>query len=259
MRRLLAVLLFGLSGGMLCNPAAADDIDSIRQCMEANLPEQTSRQQFDITATDRSGSERRLAGSAYSQAGGKASKLTMILNSPADLAGSAYLALKKASRTDTYMYVPSFDKVKRVKGKALRGQLWGTDISYADFEYLQSLRGEATSTLNGSIDKGLWHITSIANQSAVKDGQYQRAEVWIRPESCTIAKIELFDQQQKPLKRITVPAEGITQDKQRWIVTDATIADLQNNTQTRLQFSRVKYDGRISKQVFSPRSFYNAN
>src|ERR1051326_4161390 len=115
--------------------AAADPaLDKILDCMRANIPPTVRIQTVEVTAFDRTGGQRSMRGRLFGMREDNRVRIMLRIEAPVDLAGASYLVREAAPADEMYLYLPSVNRVRRITGAALDGQLWGTDLSYNDFK-----------------------------------------------------------------------------------------------------------------------------
>jgi hypothetical protein len=118
------------------------DVEIVRKCLAANVPQQTSEQAVTFTAVDRTGFVTESTARLYWRQFDNGSRSTLCFSSPPDLRGSAVLLIAKEDRADIFMYLPELRKVRRINKRSVSGSVLGTDFSYEDLERLQGMSQE---------------------------------------------------------------------------------------------------------------------
>lgn len=243
--------------------ASTRDAAAIRDCSRANLPERTSSQTVQITATDRSGGQRVLRTRLLARKNKSGLFNAMIrVEGPPDLADTRYLFLEKKKRDEMYMYLPALQKVRRVQGKAAKGNLWGTDLSYADLRQLQQVAaaGSTKQLADAELDGRTAHVLElIPTAEDLAESAYEKIISWVDQDTCVVLKSEFYDKTGLRKTLVTNPEKIARADddeaKPQWVAHEMTMTDLRDNTHTLIEVESLRFDDKISGRYFSPRSF----
>src|SRR5919109_475270 len=120
MRRYLSVLFCCPLIALAAEPTPGD----ITSCMRANIPQTVRIQQVEITSWDRDQGERRLKGKLFGTREKERARVMMRIEAPSDLAGAAFLVRETEKSDETFLYLPAVQKVRRITGGQMDGQLW---------------------------------------------------------------------------------------------------------------------------------------
>ena len=249
---------------LLCWPLAAiaDDpaLDEITRCMRANIPPTVRIQTVEITAWDRDNGERTLKGKLYGTREKEKVRVMMRIEAPSDLAGASYLVREGANADEMYLYLPAIQKVRRITGQQLDGQLWGTDLSYNDVKQLQNAFGGANVTLEPGVapyEGRAVHALSFAPR--IEDGsRYRNIRALVDKQTCVTLKVE-FTEPAGVRKIVTVQPGDLKQSDAYWYASKAEISDVKNKTRTRVVVTGVSSGDKLAGRYFSPQSFYLGN
>lgn len=234
--------------------------DEISSCMRKNLPEKTSRQEVTLVSSDRSGGKRTVDGRLFWNSSDEQTATMLKIDGPRDLAGGAYLSLKKDAGDELYMYIPALNKVRRISGKSKSGQILGTDFSYQDLEYLQGLAHNNSVKVYGTdVIEGLetWKLEILP--SSAESGSYTRIEAWIDKASCVSLKMDFYESDEKISKTLVGNPETLTEIDSRWVLKEQTMTDVNEDTSTQLTIHKIAYDPSISRQHFHKKRFFQAH
>jgi hypothetical protein len=256
MKKLPWVCLLVLSA---ISPAIADTItsDEVASCMRANLPEETSRQDITLVSHDRAGGKRSVDGRLFWNHSEEQTATMLKIDGPRDLADGAYLSLKKTSGDELYIYIPGLNKVRRISGQSTSGQILGTDISYQDLEYLQGLAANNAVTVYGSdpiAGRDAWKLEIMPTNG--DSGNYKRVESWVDKATCVSLKMDFYESDSKLRKTLIGNPETLTEIDSRWLLTEQTMTDLDEETSTVLTIHKISYDPSISRQHFHKKRFF---
>lgn len=250
----LPLILLSLAARAEGTPAT---LESIQQCMLANIPTTTSEQSVRLRSIDRAGSEQALSARLWwRHRDDKDTRLMARIDSPLDLEGAAYLAIQEAGEQTVYSYIPAIKRVHRIKGNTSKGKLWGTDFSYEDIRYLQAIASSGELSLDGTGSIGerpTWIITMVPTDP---NSSYQRVVNQVDQATCVPLMSELFEQDTEARKVLSVDPLSLSQIGERWLARRASMEDKLNETRTEVEITRVEYDDKISSRTFSPSNFY---
>jgi hypothetical protein len=254
-RYLLALLCWPLATG-----AADPALDEVTRCMRANIPETVRIQTVAITSWDRGGGERTLKGKLFGAREKDRARVMMRIESPNDLAGAAYLVREGETSDDMYLYLPAIQKVRRLTGQALDGQLWGTDLSYNDVKQLQNAFSGSDVTLEPNAPD--YEHRAVHSLSFVPKPdealRYRQVRTLVDKQTCVTLKVE-FHEPSGPRKMLTVQPSDLKQSDGRWYAAKAEIRDIKNGTRTRITVTGVSGGDKLAGRYFSPQSFYLGN
>jgi len=260
MHRGLRVLLLAMGCWPPAASAADPALDEITRCMRANIPETVRIQTVAITSWDRAGGERTLKGKLFGTREKERARVMMRIETPADLAGAAYLVREAEKSDEMYLYLPAVQKVRRLTGQALDGQLWGTDLSYNDVKQLQNAFSGADVVLEpGAPDYEKRAVHALSFTPEPEDAlRYRAIRTLVDKKTCVALKVE-FHEPAGPRKLMTVQPSDLKQQDGRWYASRAEIRDLKNGTRTRVAVTGVTAGDKLASRYFSPQSFYLGN
>lgn len=250
-----------LAGGLLLAAGEASPadlkLDALLACMRANVPQTVQVQEIELRATERDGRERRMRGRLFLSRERQQLRAMLRMESPPDLAGSAYLLLERPGAADEmYIFVPALNRVRRINSDAADGKLWGTDIAYTDLRQLGSavsVRGTrliGTEVLGGRAVQRLV-VTLPRNENSL----FSELQIWVDAQSCLATRVD-FLAGKTVHKRLSVDPQRLQHDSVYWYASELTIADLDAGTRTRLTVLGMRLDKTLSDRVFSPTGFH---
>jgi hypothetical protein len=256
MRRILMAMLLWPAAVAAADPA----LDQLTACMRANLPQTVRIQSVEITAVDRVGGERRLKGKLFGTREKDRARVMMRIESPQDLAGAAYLVREGDSADETYLYLPAVQRVRRISGAQLDGQLWGTDLSYNDLKQLQNAFSGADAVLEPASDPYEGRaVRAISFTPRAEDGsRYRSVRALVDQKTCVALKVE-FIEPAGVRKVLTVAPADLKQSGPHWYAARVEVNDIKEGTQTRVVVTGVTSGSKLAGRYFSPQSFYLGN
>jgi hypothetical protein len=151
-------------------------------------------------------------------------------------------------------------RVRRITGASLDGQLWGTDLSYNDLKQIQNAFSGASVSMDPAPAKydgrDVWLLSFTPRK---EDGsRYQSVRAHIDRTTCVPLLVEFIDQA-GVRKTLSVKAADVKQSNSRWYAEEAEIKDLKNGTHTRLKVTGVVAGDKLAGRYFSPQTFYLGN
>ena len=253
-RLLMALALWPLA-------AAADPaLDQTLNCMRANIPPSVRIQLVEVNAWDRTGGQRTLKGRLFGTKENGRVRIMLRVEAPADLAGAAYLVREGEKMDEMYLYLPAMQRVRRITGASLDGQLWGTDLSYNDLKQIQNAFSGASVTMEPAAAKYDGRDVSVLTFAPRKEdgSRYTSMRARIDQQTCVPLSVEFIDPS-GVRKTLTVKAADLKQSNSRWYAEEAQVKDIKNGTHTRLKVTGVLAGDTLAGRYFSPQTFYLGN
>lgn len=265
--------------------ATAQDIVT---CVQANLPQNSSSQTIKFVATDRANSIRTIqAMSWWQRSSASKARVNMRIIGPPDLADSSYLIAQSDDNTALFTYIPSLNKVQRISGRTAGQQLWGTDFSYEDMQYVQgtSFDGQYERIADAELQqRPMFVLQQNLSNDPNNTGIYKQIISHVDQETCVTMQFDFYtklptslattqnpadqkqvDQKQanqKPSKSLLVDSEHLRQinsaDGTYWVATQMLMQDWQESTRTTLNIDAIEYEPKLSSSLFNPQRFHKA-
>jgi hypothetical protein len=201
-----------------------------------------------ITAKDGSTSERII--DQYSKDGPQGSRMIIVFQRPANVAGTRFLTMDNASGgEDRWIFLPSLGKVRRVAASEGSGNFMGTDFSYDDISSMDRAVDADTHTLLR--EETLNGNPCYVIQSVSKDSGYQYAKTisWIDKARSLIYKNEMYNRRDELIKVMEMSAYQDVQGRVTPLQTKAST--LSAGTSTTIYIDIIKYDDPIPEGVFT--------
>ena len=153
---------------------------------------------------------------------------------PADVAGTRFLSVDaEEGKTEQYIYLPAFKKVKRVIGAQRQRSFMGTDYSYADLEGRDVETADWKRLPDTNIEKQKVYV--VEGVSKKDDAPYARSRFYVHPDIMVPLRIDFFARaaDERPTKRFS--ALKLKNDGGRWTVTLSRMETPSKKTATRLE------------------------
>jgi hypothetical protein len=254
----LALLVFVAAPAVTADPEPADPA-AIEACLRRNLPQRSSVQSVRFQSKDRTGSTRTLSGTAYwKRWEGELSRSLIRIEFPPDLRGSAYLLIERPQTVDVFVYLPEYQKVRRITSRALSGSLFGTDFSYEDMRRLRHLF-EAAAVEPRPDSEWAGRATHVVALKPPAESEYGEVRAWIDTATCVPLKLELYARSGSLAKELTVDPSSLAQHGAVWAAHAVLLRDLQEQTETRVDLGKLEVDAEVPDRLFSERSLTQGN
>ncbi len=234
-------------------PAADDAVKEVVDCVQRNLPAESSRQTIEFQSTDRAGGGRSLTGRvSWRRFDDGLSKVMVRLREPSDLKGAGLLLVEKESGADMFVYLPDLRKVKRVTSRMLSGSLFGSDFTYEDFQQVQGMAAEGDVARQADGDLDGTPVFVLEYRPAAEAGSaYERVVTYVARETCVPLKSEMYESDDRLRKVLTIDPTSILETAGARIPQRLTMEDLRDKTSTRLVLSEVEVGVDVPLKIFS--------
>lgn len=245
-----------VAAGIAASPVMAEDAAKITECMRANIPSTLRIQTLEITAQDRSGGERTLKGKVFGTRDDGQLRTMMRIEAPSDLNGASYLVRESKKGDEMYMFLPAINKVRRITGASVDGQLWGTDVTYSDVKQMQNAFSGATTQFEraDNFESKPVHVLTFVPSKA-DASRYNRVRAYVDKATCVALKIE-FLEADVVRKEMVSSRANLKKSGTHWYLDEILIRDIKDKTQTRIKILGVTAGDKLSGRYFSPQSFY---
>lgn len=241
--------------GFSLSAQAARDEAGLRACLAANAPSGSLTQDIAITQTDAGGAIKRLSGRWYWRGGAPEQQAMLKLTAPPDLAGAAYLFLRKSGREEFYLYLPSVRKVRKVVGATVAQSLFGSGLSAFDLKFLFSgLSGGQLSYIGpekiGTRSGERWRYVPPADPNIL----YDRADLVVDDLWCLPVQADLYGG--VPWKTLTVDPVSITRVDGRWRPGRVLMQDLRDGSRSEIRLGIERTGESLPAALFDPSRFH---
>jgi outer membrane lipoprotein-sorting protein len=255
-RSLFALALVHVCFGGLWSAAAEATVDrtveEIQECLRANAPSDSSIQTITMRAVDRMGTQTDSRAKIYWRSYGDGNKVLLRIEEPATRRGSALLMVEKGDRSDMWMYLPELRKTKRITQHSIQGSMFGTDLSYEDFERLQGLGEDADPKRlpDGELDGRATHAIEITPARG-EESSYERIVAQVEQERCLPVRLELFETGGRLRKVMSFPSDQIKPTKKGDFPHLIRVEDRIDGTHTEIIIEQLEFDAKIPESYFS--------
>lgn len=254
---LLALLVATSSGGFSAPAHAVESgdagLDEILECVSANAPKSSAKQQFRLHVHDRGGGMQTLEAILHwkrDEAG--RSKLLAELTAPPDLRGSAYLMIEREGGSDMFAYLPELRLVRRVTGRHSEGSVWGSDFSYRDIVELYNV-GQTSATKRLADGEFAGRPVYVVESRAAEGeaSSYVKGVARIDQETCVTLQTVFYAAEDEVRKTITADATSLIQAGGITLPKQVRVEDRKTATHTELVVESIEFDVDVPDRLFT--------
>lgn len=219
---------------LLASPARSETVEEIIDQARDAQKIDSSIQQARMTILSKNGTPRVREFSLIVRKDGDTIQSYTRFSSPSDVAGTQLLMIDNPDTNDEQlMYLPAFDKMKRIAGKARKGKFMGSDFAFEDLEL-----SDASSSNPQLVSQSdtVWVIDTQPSG----DSSYGRIRLHVSRSDYLPRIIEFFDHSDEAMKRLDV----LRTDEVGGVVlpTHSRMRNLQSGTSTLLEVEYQKLD-----------------
>jgi len=247
-RALLVLLLVVLPVQVRAEPEAASAQEILAAARAVNAPVHDKSSHVKMVIHSPSGEERIRTLQGFEKRTAEGRKLLWLFDSPAELAGTGFLAWQQRPLPDEmWVYFPGQRRVRRISPDLRREQFQGSTFTYEDLTTVFDLDYEGTHTLRGEEpcgDQRCWVIeTVLPPQQFV----YERLRTWIRRDNHLPSRIELDGGGAHKVMTVRRSAD---------VAGIPTILEVEMTTpadgwRTTVEFSAVDYNANLGDEMFT--------
>lgn len=163
--------------------------------------------------------------------------------SPADIKNLGFLSL---ADDKMYLYLPAFDRVRRIASHARKESFAGSDLSNDDLS-----TGKYTSHYDAKIarEEGGEYVLELKRKPS-SERIYPRVVAWVDKNDFTVSRMELYDESGRLWKRSAIKNEKI---QGYWTPLEISMTDVTKDHTTVMKIAKITYDTGIKDEVFTDR------
>jgi len=170
---------------------------------------------------------------------------------PADDKGVAFLKIEHDGEDDEMrLWLPAFNKVRRISSKQKADSFMGSDMSYEDMTSREL--DEYTYTLKGSdtIDEIEYYLLEAVPNSDL-DSEYSKHLSWVSKTDLLVTKEESYDNANRLLKTKSI---RFNQLKGYDVPIVMFVKNVQKNHSTKLTFDNLELDSNVQDDLFQEKN-----
>jgi outer membrane lipoprotein-sorting protein len=162
---------------------------------------------------------------------------------PAEVRDLGFLSL---ADDKMYLYLPAFDRVRRIASHARKESFAGSDLSNDDLStgrYVDHFSAKITEETDREY---VLELTRKPGSNRI----YPKSTAWVNKENFTIPRMELFDKNEKLWKTF----EGVYEQIQGyWTMTSLIMTDVQKKHKTTMTMEDIEFDVGLDEKTFTQR------
>jgi outer membrane lipoprotein-sorting protein len=162
---------------------------------------------------------------------------------PAEVRDLGFLSL---ADDKMYLYLPAFDRVRRIASHARKESFAGSDLSNDDLStgrYVDHFSVEIKEETDGEY---VLELTRKPGSNRI----YPKSTVWVNKENFTTPRMELFDKNEKLWKTFAGEYEQI---QGYWTMKSLTMTDVQKKHKTIMTMENMEFDVGLDEKTFTQR------
>jgi len=162
---------------------------------------------------------------------------------PAEVRDLGFLSL---ADDKMYLYLPAFDRVRRIASHARKESFAGSDLSNDDLStgrYVDHFSAEIKEETDGEY---VLQLTRKPGSNRI----YPKSTVWVNKENFTIPRMELFDKNEKLWKTFEGEYEQV---QGYWTMKSLTMTDVQKKHKTIMTMEDIEFDVGLDDKTFTQR------
>jgi len=162
---------------------------------------------------------------------------------PAEVRDLGFLSL---ADDKMYLYLPAFDRVRRIASHARKESFAGSDLSNDDLStgrYVDHFSSKIKEETDGE------YVLELIRKPG-SNRIYPKSTVWVNKENFTIPRMELFDKNEKLWKTFEGEYEQI---QGYWTMTSLTMTDVQKKHKTIMKIEDIQFDVGLDEKTFTQR------
>jgi hypothetical protein len=234
--------------------------NEITACAARNLAEPQNVRALRITRRDAKGNETthrlRLFGRRTPDG---LRQLVVRVEDPPDVRGAAFLMLERTDGNDVYLWSPDLPKVKHVSSSGRKALLFGTDLTFEDFEFVHGI-----SRLGGSKrlpdeklqERPVYVIETLP--ASPEDSSYARIVSYVDQATCVALRIDFFEADGKLRRDLVVNPDWLSRRGDLWIAQMATMRDLRDFSTMQVLVDSTEQNVSLKDEMFTVEGFPQA-
>ena len=162
---------------------------------------------------------------------------------PAEIRDLGFLSL---ADDKMYLYLPGFDRVRRIASHARKESFAGSDLSNDDLSTGRYVDHFSAKIREETDEEYVLELTRKPGSNRI----YPKSTVWVNKSNFTIPKMELFDKNEKLWKSFEGQYEQI---QGYWTMTGLTMTDVKKKHKTIMKMEDIEFDVGLDDKTFTQR------
>ncbi|MBL4578024.1 MAG: outer membrane lipoprotein-sorting protein [Flavobacteriales bacterium] len=182
---------------------------------------------------------------------GDGDKSMTVFDTPADVKGTASMTFThKTGNDDQWLYLPAIQRVKRISSSSKSGPFMGSEFAFEDLSS-QEIEKYTWKYLRDEKKNGV-DCHALERVPLDKNSGYKRHITWVNKDNYRVEVVDYYDRKNTLLKTLTFSEFRLY--GKYWRADVMEMINHQNNKETRLQFSDVKFGIGLTDEDFSQNS-----
>jgi outer membrane lipoprotein-sorting protein len=223
-------------------------VEEIMDKMDERSPDFTTQKTIsEMTLIDQEGKEevREMLMFSQKEEEDKTSSLVRFL-SPKSVKGVTLLNLKNGEKI--YLYMPAYDKPRRIAGSSKKEKFMGTDLSYEDMSMDYEDKDNEKKLLQETEKEYLIEIIPTG-----EDASYKKIILSVDKEKFYAKKVEFYDTSETLTKTLEIVNIKID-DQGKITPMEIEFTDIVENHKTKIVIKEIEYNIELSSDFFSIRT-----
>lgn len=168
---------------------------------------------------------------------------------PPDVAGTAFLMLKRGEDYEQYIYLPGLKRTRRIAGREREGSFMGSDFTYADMQGVDSKLAKHTRLNDDQIGSEPCYVIESTIEPSLNFA-YSKVVTWVRRNDFIALRTRFYDRAGKLAK--TLYTRKIDSIGGKLVVVEARMQNDQGSHTTELFVDAVERRDDLSDSHFVP-------
>ena len=223
-------------------------VDEIMDKMEETAPDFTTQKTIsEMILIDEEGNEEVREMIMFSQEGEdeKTSTLMRFL-SPKSVKGVTLLNIDDGEKI--YLYMPAYNKARRIAGSSKGDEFMGTGLSYEDMSMDYKDKDYEKKLLEETDNEFIIEVIT-----SDEDTSYKKIILTVDKEKFYTKKVEFYDMSENLIKTLEIDKIKID-DKGKITPMEIVFTDIEENQKTKIVMKEIEYDIELSSSFFSIRT-----
>ena len=162
---------------------------------------------------------------------------------PAEVRNLGFLSL---ADDKMYLYLPAFDRVRRIASHARKESFAGSDLSNDDLSTGKYQEHYSAKILEETDQEYVLELIRKPGSNRI----YPRTKAWVNKSNFTISKMEMMDENDKLWKTLEAKNEQI---QGYWTMAEITMTDVRKDHKTIMKMEDLKFDVGLEDSMFTQR------
>lgn len=232
------------------------DAGQLLACAAANSPDKYFSQTAQFVTRNARGESRDLQLRLLGVREQASLNLNLRVNQPPAMAGTSILIKEQEGGDDIRLFLPGSGRVQMLTGDMAASKLLGTDFSYLDIKQMYGAfkAGEASMSEPQEVAGRKTHQLVI-KPAGLEMANYDVVHAFFDEATCVPLRVEFRTSEGEVVRKLEADVSSLSSLENKHFATIYTLFDLQAETQTRVEFSKMTFDEKISSGAFGFRTF----